>query len=175
MTSTENTHSDSWLLRRSPLDLIEHEHLIQAQLCDPLERIADDLPDNIDRRLCLEVIDSLQNEVPLHQLDEELGLFPLIEKRALPDDNVHDILARLALEHATDESFAGELLESLESLSEGRRLKNPDMVGYMLRSFFESYRRHILWENAIMLPLARTRLTGEDLDELDRRMNGHRQ
>jgi hypothetical protein len=44
----------------------------------------------------------------------------------------------------------------------------------MLRSFFESYRRHILWENAIMLPLARTRLTGEDLDELDRRMTGHR-
>ncbi|WP_119390778.1 hemerythrin domain-containing protein [Taklimakanibacter lacteus] len=171
---TETVHSDNWL-RRGPLDLIEHEHQVQAQLCDSLERIADDLPDNVDRRLCLQVIDSLQFEMPLHHRDEELGLFPLIEKRALPDDNIHDILARLALEHATDESFASELLESLEGLSEGKKLKNPDMVGYMLRSFFESYRRHILWENAIVLPLARARLTHEDMDELHRTMATHRQ
>lgn len=174
MMSTEKIYADGWL-RRSPLDLIEHEHLIQAQLCDSLERIADDLPDNVDRRLCRKVIDSLQFEMPLHHRDEELGLFPLIEKRALPPDNIHDILARLALEHATDESFAEELLESLEGLSEGRKLKNPEMVGYMLRSFFESYRRHILWENAIVLPLARARLTPEDLDALDRAMVSHRQ
>lgn len=174
MTSTEQIQSNGWL-RRSPLDLIEHEHLVQAQLCDSLERIADDLPDNVDRRLCMKVIDSLKFEMPLHHRDEELGLFPLIEKRALPDDNIHDILARLALEHATDESFASELLESLEGLSEGRKLKNPDMVGYMLRSFFECYRRHILWENAIVLPLARTRLTGDDLKELNRAMMNHRQ
>jgi hemerythrin-like domain-containing protein len=173
MMSTEQT-ADGWL-RRSPLDLIEHEHLLQAQLCDSLERIADDLPDNVDRRLCMKVIDSLKFEMPLHHRDEELGLFPLIEKRALPNDNINDVLARLALEHATDESFASELLESLEGLGEGRRLKNPDMVGYMLRSFFESYRRHILWENAIVLPLARSRLTGEDLQELNRAMVSHRQ
>jgi hemerythrin-like domain-containing protein len=174
MMATKTAHSDSWL-RRNPLDLIEHEHQMQAQLCDSLERIADDLPDNVDRRLCAKVIESLQHEMPVHHRDEELCLFPLIERRALPDDNIHDILARLALEHATDESFASELLESLEGLSEGRRLKNPDMVGYMLRSFFESYRRHILWENAIVLPLARARLTGEDLEELSRAMTSPRQ
>jgi hemerythrin-like domain-containing protein len=171
--STEKIPTDGWL-RRSPLDLIELEHQLQAQLCDSLERIADDLPDNVDRRLCTKVIDSLKFEMPLHHRDEELGLFPLIEKRALPTDNIHDILARLALEHATDESFASELLESLEGLQEGRRLRNSDMVGYMLRSFFESYRRHILWENAIVLPLARARLTVEDLQELDRAMTYHR-
>lgn len=173
MMSTEKIPSDVWL-RRSPLDLIEHEHLVQAQLCNSLERIADDLPDNVDRRLCREVINSLGSEMPLHHRDEELGLFPLIEKRALPTDNIHDILARLALEHATDESFAEELLESLEGLSEGRKLRNPEMVGYMLRSFFESYRRHIHWENAIVLPLARARLTKEDLDELSQAMMNHR-
>jgi len=121
------------------------------------------------------VIDSLQFEMPLHHRDEELGLFPLIEKRALPVDNIHDILARLALEHATDESFAAELLESLEGLSEGRKLGNPEMVGYMLRSFFESYRRHIIWENTIVIPLARARLTIEDLTQLSQTMIGHRQ
>lgn len=172
--STDHTRFDDWL-HRSPLDLIEHAHLAQAQLCDSLEQIADDLPDNVDRRLCQSVIDSLQFEMPLHHRDEELGLFPLIEKRALPFDNIHDILARLALEHATDESFAAELLESLEGLSEGRKLGNPEMVGYMLRSFFESYRRHIIWENTIVIPLARARLTIEDLAELNQTMISHRQ
>src|SRR5205823_7514301 len=90
-------------------------------------------------------------------------------------DNIHDILARLALEHATDESFATELLESLETLSNGERVKNPDMVGYMLRSFFESYRRHIHWENAVVLPLARARLTQEDIEELGTAMSRHRE
>ncbi|MFZ5677564.1 MAG: hemerythrin domain-containing protein [Pseudomonadota bacterium] len=160
--------------QQSPLDLIESAHHLQARLCDSLELIADGLPSNVDQALCRSTIRSLQHEMPLHHRDEELGLFPLIEKRALPVDNIHDILARLALEHATDESFASELLESLEHLSAGRRLNNPEMVGYMLRSFFESYRRHIAWENTIVIPLARERLTASDLIELGKAMARHR-
>lgn len=173
MTAREYGSSDdgTW---RGPLDVIEKDHLDQAQLCDCLEQIADGLPDNVDRRLCAKVTDSLRLEMPVHHRDEELGLFPLIERRAHSADNIIDILARLALEHATDESFADELFESLELLRDGGKLKNPDMVGYMLRSFFECYRRHLLWENAIVLPLARTRLTSDDLEELGRRMRDQR-
>ncbi|QIG48900.1 hypothetical protein G5V57_14905 [Nordella sp. HKS 07] len=130
-------------------------------------------PDNVDRRLCATVIESLRFDMPRHHRDEELGLFPLIEKREQAGDNIIDILARLALEHATDESFADELLESLELLRDGGKLNNPEMVGYMLRSFFECYRRHLLWENAIVLPLARARLTSDDLKELGRKMLDH--
>jgi len=173
--SQQSTKSDARWLRRNALDLIEHEHRIQAQLCDALERIADGLPDDVDRRLCAHVADSLKFEIPLHHRDEECGLFPLIEKRALASDNIHDILARLALEHATDESFASELLESLETLARGETVRNPDMVGYMLRSFFESYRRHIHWENAVVIPLARARLTDGDVDELADAMTRHRE
>lgn len=173
MASTGKFHSDGWL-HGSPLDLIERQHFGQAQLCDSLERIADGLPDNVDSRLCKKVIASLQFEMPLHHRDEELGLFPLIEKRALPADNIHDILARLALEHATDESFFRELSESLGILSEGRKLTNPELAGHMLRSFFESYRQHIAWENAVVIPLARKRLTMPDLIELAKVMASHR-
>jgi hemerythrin-like domain-containing protein len=157
------------------LDIIEHEHRIQAELCDSLEHIADGLPNDVDCKLCLQVVHALRFEIPLHHRDEECALFPLIERRALPSDNIHDILARLALEHATDESFTSELLESLEILGNGEKVKNPDMVGYMLRSFFESYRRHIHWENAVVLPLARLRLKPEDVVELGRAITLHRQ
>ena len=60
------------------------------------------------------------------------------------------------------------MLESLEALGKGQGVTNPNMVGYMLRGFFESYRRHLHWENAIVVPLARARLTREDIEELER-------
>jgi hemerythrin-like domain-containing protein len=44
----------------------------------------------------------------------------------------------------------------------------------MLRSFFESYRRHIHWENAVVLPLARSRLNAEDLVRLEQAMYENR-
>jgi hemerythrin-like domain-containing protein len=121
------------------------------------------------------VVHALRFEIPLHHRDEECALFPLMERRALPSDNIHEILARVALEHATDESFTSELIESLEILSSGEKVPNPEMVGYMLRSFFESYRRHIYWENVVVLPLARVRLKPEDMSELERAMRIHRE
>ena len=159
--------------RRNALDLIERMHRIQLLLCDALERIADGLPQDIDRRLCQQAIDALRNDIPLHHQDEERGLFPLIERRAEPSDNIQPILAKLAQEHRTDEGYSAELIESLETLSEGRKLANPDMVGYMLRGFFESYRRHIQWEDTVVLPLARARLTEADIEDLGRTMAGH--
>ena len=172
-TSDTRLPQRDWVSRNA-LDLIEYEHHIQAQICDCLEQIADGLPYGVDRQLCAKVATALRFELPLHHRDEECGLFPLVEQRALPGDNIHDILARLALEHATDESFSAELLESLDVLSRGAQLKNPEMVGYMLRSFFESYRRHIHWENAVVLPLARSRLNAEDLIRLEEAMNENR-
>ncbi len=172
-TMRENGPDTGWV-KRNALDLIEHEHHIQAQICDSLEVIADGLPDGVDRRLCAQVASALREELPLHHRDEECGLFPLIEKRALPSDGMAEILALLAREHATDESFASELLESLDALSEGKKLKNPDMVGYMFRSFFESYRRHLHWENAVVLPLARLRLMPQDIAKLEEAMARNR-
>jgi hemerythrin-like domain-containing protein len=173
--TTSKTGADkmSWL-RRNALDIIQHEHDLQSQLCDMLEAVADTLPDNVDPILCRQIIDMLRFEIPLHHRDEELGLFPLLEKRSVASDNIHDVLGRLALEHATDESFASELMEGLELLSRGEKLPNPNMTGYMLRGFFESYRRHIHWENAVVLPLARQRLGAADLEELEFSMRSHR-
>ena len=51
-------------------------------------------------------------------------------------------------------------------MGQGVEPANPEMVGYMLRSFFESYRRHMALEERLLFPLARARLTPEDLREL---------
>ena len=48
------------------------------------------------------------------------------------------------------------------------------MLGYMLRGFFERYRRHIHWENTLVMPLARLRLTPGDLEDLSALMESSR-
>lgn len=149
-------------LQRNPLDMIAHAHTLQQDLCDALERIADGLPDDIDRRLCARTAATLQFDIPLHHRDEEEALFPRLLLRVTPDDGLEEILERLSAEHSSDTDLGTEIAEFLDTLAEGQRPKNPDMAGYMLRAFFESYRRHIHWENTLVMPLARKRLTDED-------------
>ena len=161
-------------LARNPLDMIASAHAVQVQMCDAMERIADGLPDEVDRRLCAQVASCLQFELPLHHHDEEEGLFPLLRARARPEDGLDKILERLAAEHDSDNDFASEIAEALETLASGGRPANPEMLGYMLRGFFERYRRHVHWENQLVMPLARTRLTPDDLDQLAARMNENR-
>lgn len=128
-----------------------------------LERIADGLPDDVDRRLCSRAATNLQYDIPLHHRDEEEALFPQLRLRVEAADGLGEILDRLAAEHAADTEHGAEIAEWLEQLADGRRLANPDMVGYMLRGFFEGYRRHIHWENTLVMPVARRRLTTDDL------------
>jgi hypothetical protein len=44
----------------------------------------------------------------------------------------------------------------------------------MLRGFFERYRRHVHWENTLVMPVARVRLTAEDLESLAAAMETNR-
>ena len=82
----------------------------------------------------------------------------------MKDKTLMGHLEQLSWEHSADESTADEIAESLEKLANGEKAENPNMLGYMLRSFFEGYRRHLHWENTFLLPLARERLSSEDLE-----------
>ena len=122
---------------RNPLDMIASAHAVQVQMCDAMERIADGLPDEVDRRLCAQVASCLQFDLPLHHHDEETALFPLLKMRARPEDGLDQILERLASEHDSDTDFASEIAEALETLAQGGRPSNPEMLGYMLRGSLE--------------------------------------
>jgi hemerythrin-like domain-containing protein len=157
-----NDNAATGFSSRNPLDVLAQEHRFQAEVCNGLERIADGLPDEADRRLCQRIISCLRYDLPLHHRDEEEGLFPLLRRRAAPGDSIHGVLDHLERDHSTDEGFSEEVIESLELLARGEKLANPDMVGYMLRGFFEGYRRHIHWEETLVIPFARQVLTEED-------------
>lgn len=109
-------------------------------LCDALEAIADSLP-YPDAHLCLATADALEMLVEeTHELEEEV-LFPILVASRRPE--LGQTMQRLRREHLSDSDTAGEVSETLQSFVAGRSALSPDAVGYLLRSFFDSMRRHV--------------------------------
>jgi hemerythrin-like domain-containing protein len=154
------------MLLTDPIGMIASAHRLQLEACNALELIADGLPESVDRRLCAQAAVCLHYDLPVHYRDEEEALFPLIRKRAEKDDKLGDTLERLVEEHREDADLASEIADPLDLLGRGEKVRNPEMVGYMLRGFFERYRRHVKWEESLILPLARLRLSPADLSDL---------
>lgn len=151
----------------NPINLIETVHKQHAELCDQLEEIADSLPGSVDVKKCARVVHTLVVDLPLHHKDEEEGLFPLLQKAAVAEEAMGDHIEQLSWEHSADEGVAMEIAEAMEKLANGERAENPEMLGYLLRNFFEGYRRHLHWENTMLLPIARRALSKADLQKLN--------
>jgi len=148
-----------------PLALVLEDHALQLELCDLLECLADRLPD-FDRAIARSATAILRHGFKPHLQLEEDVLFPLLRRRAPEASPLRAIMRQLEAEHAADESFAHELADELQLAVDTGIVRNAEMLGYMLRGFFEHQRRHIEWENSALMPLARQTLTPADLVEL---------
>jgi hemerythrin-like domain-containing protein len=146
-----------------PISVLEEEHALQLELCDILEHIADGLPHTFDSNLAGIAVRILQSAWQQHTRLEEEVLFPMLRKRTESGAHVSAMLRRLEDEHDTDEGLADEISSTLKELIEGAPLTNAESLGYMLRGFFVSQRRHIAWENDVVFPLARRILQPDDL------------
>ena len=149
----------------TPLAIIEHERDQQRKLCRSLELIADQLPNEVDRSLCQKTYDKLRSKLPIYHQNEE-ALFGLIGRRASRSMGLDAILTQVSEEHAIHNCYAEEFYELLDALNAQRHNQNYDMIGYMLRCFFETIRRHLQWEELTLMPLAEHALTARDLTKL---------
>jgi hemerythrin-like domain-containing protein len=148
-----------------PLALLEEDHALQLELCDLLESLADSLP-GLDWGIARSAAAILRQGFKPHlQLEEEM-LFPLLRRRASEGSPLEPIMQQLEAEHAADAGFAQELADELLLSADTGLVRNAEMLGYMLRGFFEHQRRHIEWESRVLLPLARQTLTRADLATL---------
>lgn len=141
---------------------IECEHATERRLCDVLERIADRLPGSVDRATAIPAIGVLRKCLKWHITLQERYLLPMLVKRAQAGDSAEALSAQVAAEHTADEALAHDIADQLERAIERGRVENPEMLGYMLHGFFECRRRHLTWEETVILPLAKRRLRGDD-------------
>ena len=129
-----------------PAAVMKRAHEEAMTLCDRLEEIADSLPNTVDHRKCSVVAEALAPLLrSIHRYEEEI-VFPIFETKAAGRFDPGGTVARLKTEHLEDESYADELTEALVRLGSGSSALTPDAIGFMLRGFFESMRRHIAFE-----------------------------
>ncbi len=161
-------------LIHEPVEFLFAEHYRQRALLNHLDWIARDAAGEACMKVARMALDFLRNDLPNHVADEEKDLFPLLRSRCEPDDQIDAIFEVLTTEHAADEILARAVIEGLEIIAGSPVGLVDPALRIPIRAFVETQRRHLVWENALILPLARKRLTTEDLRELGQRMAARR-
>lgn len=147
----------------NPLDFIYEDHLRERQICTMLDRIAADaVPDQDDLE---HVREFLTRELPLHLADEEEDLFPLLRRACEPEDEIGKAIERLTSDHVQTVEGASRVIADLDALISSGGAPGKETQA-RFRRFAAQARRHLILENAIILPFARLRLTGRDTERL---------
>ena len=160
-------------LIHEPLEWLFAEHYRHRQLWGVIERIAASTV--LLREEVAEVLNFLRLDLPLHMIDEEEDLFPLLRRRCEPADEVEKVLGVLSLEHSADIDAAERVGGHLErALATGVAPGLDPAARKALTDFVMQEKRHIALENGVVLPIARLRLEPADLRTLSRRLAARR-
>lgn len=150
-----------------PLEFIHEDHLRERQICTMLEGIAQDTIPSLEN--ARDALSFLTNELPLHLKDEEEDLFPLLRRSCDREDEISKVISRLLSDHMHAAEDTPAVIAILEDFAQANRALNED-DREKLNAFVTHARRHLILENAIILPFARLRLTEHDLRTLYIRM-----
>jgi hemerythrin-like domain-containing protein len=151
--------------------ILTDELELQLALSELLEDIADSLPHKVDANQILISSAILRHRTDLQYALRKEGLFPLLRRRG--DAALAEACDRLEREYAEDKDYAHEILEVLEDVSWVTGSANADSVGYMLRGYFASLRRHVAWESEILLPAVKSLLGPNDIQSFHRWLASH--
>ncbi|MEP2683631.1 MULTISPECIES: hemerythrin domain-containing protein [Alphaproteobacteria] len=162
--------TDTGLLDR-PLDFLVEDHLRERQICAVIDSLATTA--TLDRTHVLCVLRFLNEELNVHLRDEVEDLFPLLVARCLPEDAVENAITRVRVDHDEALRLLPDVRASLSTcLDTGSALSQEERK--VLTRFAGHVRGHLVAENAILLPIARVRLTRADLRTLSRHMRSRR-
>jgi hemerythrin-like domain-containing protein len=145
--------------RADPIDILAAEHGILRSACARLERLATE--PHPDPDAARSIAAQLRAILPRHMADENECLFPLLRDRAEPEDEIELVLARLAIEHEDGGARALELLVLLDRLGEDARTPSSAERA-TIGAYAAGKLRHLSLETAIVLPIARERLSEAD-------------
>lgn len=161
-------------LLREPVEYIYADHFRQRCLCVMLDDLMANPTDSDVTEKAKAVLDYVERDLPLHIADEEQTLFPIMRKRCLPEDRIEQVLELLSDEHERDETLASALVAGLKRVAAGTASPSWDAFWRVATAFSETQRRHLSWENAVVLPLARRRLSVADMVALGQEMAARR-
>ena len=122
------------------------------------------------------VIAYFEGDFALHIQDEHDDLFPMLRTLAASEDAIDPLLDSLSADRSRDERIGRRIVAllaaQLEREEADRTLDAP--ACREIRRFTVTERRHLMFENAIVLPLARIRLDAQHQQLLRTRMKARR-
>lgn len=124
-----------------PIHVLNRCYVDLLDICDRLEAIADGLPNNVPATQCAQLASEIVDLLARTHREEEAILLPLLA--ASPRPELRQLARRLRAEHDYDDDAVVEVREALIAIATAQPLHSPDATGYLLRSFFESLRRHV--------------------------------
>jgi iron-sulfur cluster repair protein YtfE (RIC family) len=160
-------------LLKEPLEFLFAEHYRHRHMCKVLEYLA--IASIFDAGLIASTDDFIRYDLTLHVIDEEEDLFPLLRRRCSEEDDIEDVLGRLSADHALDQELARAVRTVLSQSLEGRLAPSAVTGGpQALVQLARQEKSHMALENAVVMPLARRRLTPDDLEALSLRLAARR-
>lgn len=155
----------------NPLAFIAEDHLRTRQICKLVDAASTEaVPDQADLE---RILTYLNVEFAIHLADEDDDLFPLMRERCKPEDEIEKLLKRLEKDHRKADEQA-PLVRDIVLRCIGGSTRFSALEHEALKAFSAHLRRHLIFENAILLPLAQARLSEDDLAQLRRTMTERR-
>lgn len=151
---------------RDPIEFLYGEHERLRLKLDQLLWLADNLTAENASEEAASILEYMRNDLPMHLMDEEEDLFPLLKRRSERHDKIVATIQLLIAEHHDDVEVGRSMLRSLEMIAKGDVLPDEDLFVDYVRAFTMLQRRHHAMENTILMPIAYERLTKEDKAEL---------
>jgi len=153
-------------LLAAPLVFIREEHLRERQICAVMDGLAASA--SLDLKAARTVLHFL-GELCLHIRDMVEDLFPLLLCRCTTEDAIDCTITRIRIDHDAVNRLLPRLRAALaRCLDAGADLSLGEAT--MLMRFAGHVRHQLAAENAILLPIARVRLTQSDLQMLSQHM-----
>lgn len=155
-----------------PFERLQGQRLMLLAVCALLDSLSGACQP-LQQRMAASLAAYLQADFPAMVAEEEEGLLPLLRARLLLGDDFDQVLRQMDEEHRHDRRQAILLAAECEALA-GGLLDEAAVLFSACRAFAEQQRRHLAWEDATVLPLARERLTTADLALWNRRTRARR-
>lgn len=160
--------------RLDPIDWIRRDHDRQLEICHQLENVVNSSDGDRVADWAATVLTYLSEELPLHFEDEESDLFPLLLSKPGRSEDLAAVLEQLVSEHDLDSGLIDPVIEQLRLIADGKAPQNRSRFQACVYTLTAELRRHLNWEDRVVLPLADKLLTREDRVELRRKIADRR-
>ncbi len=149
-----------------PIEFLRSDHERQRSFCERLGALVDDIHQPGRQEIAASLLEFAITDLSWSMEDEEELLAPALMRRCALEEGPKAVVADMLRQHHSAATLAAQTIDGLDRLIAGSLPLRPlDFILSALQ-LAEILRRHLDWEDGILLPLAVSRLTEEDQKRL---------